>query len=134
VSIIAQIFRFLRFASVHDFFSKEKVYGYMLLEAGESPYAPIVPLLRSYLRHTGWEVKACFEQISATTTTTTIRLTPLQIEVLKYIEKGNTNLEIADALTLKPNNVDGHLRRIFKKMQTNGRCESVAKAIRLGLI
>jgi DNA-binding CsgD family transcriptional regulator len=56
------------------------------------------------------------------------------MEVLRWIEKGKTNLEIAEVLTLKPNNVDGHLRRIFKKMQTNGRCESVAKAIRLGLI
>jgi len=110
-------------------------YLVILLKAKNSlPKALPLPILQTCLQRTGWDPVHIFEPMRAPDPDAPIHLTAQQIQVLALVEKGLSNVDIAQKLALKPSGVDGHLRRIFKKLDTNSRCEAVAKAIRMGLI
>ena len=110
-------------------------YLIILLKAKDTlPKAPLLPSLQASLLRSGWDPVHIFEPMQAPAAVAPIQLTTQQIQVLKLVEKGLPNVDIAQKLALKPSGVDGHLRRIFKKLDSNSRCEAVAKAIRMGLI
>lgn len=48
-------------------------------------------------------------------------LTPREREVLRYIERGNSNQEIADALTIEVGTVKNHVHNILKKLNVDNR-------------
>jgi len=61
-------------------------------------------------------------------------LSDREMEVLTLAAKGKTNRAIALELSISDRTVQGHLARIFEKMQANSRTEAVMKAVSMGLI
>lgn len=55
-------------------------------------------------------------------------LTPREIEILTMVNKGFTNREIAEILTLSHLTVECHVRNIYKKLAVRSRTEAVFEA------
>ncbi len=58
--------------------------------------------------------------------------TPRQLEVIKLVDQGLTDKEIAAAMKMKTNTVRDHLKRLFTKFDVNSRTELVSVARRQG--
>lgn len=54
-------------------------------------------------------------------------LSERELEILHWVKSGKTNLEIAMILTISPNTVKNHLKRIFQKLDVTCRAQAVAK-------
>jgi len=61
-------------------------------------------------------------------------LTEREMEVLRYIAEGRTNLEIARRLYLSPNTLKAHSQNIFMKLNVHNRLQATNRARELGLI
>jgi LuxR family maltose regulon positive regulatory protein len=61
-------------------------------------------------------------------------LSPRELEVLRFIEQGLSNQEIADRLFLAVSTVKGYTRTLFDKLQVQRRTEAVVRARELGLL
>jgi DNA-binding NarL/FixJ family response regulator len=59
-------------------------------------------------------------------------LTPREVEVLRLIASGRTNLEIAVQLVLSPRTVGRHITNIYTKIGARGRADATAYALRHG--
>ena len=57
-----------------------------------------------------------------------------EMEVLQLLSEGNTNKEIAKALWISEQTVKTHVAHIFDKLGTSDRTETVARALRNGLV
>ncbi len=64
----------------------------------------------------------------ATPVETTEMLSRREIEVLKLIEAGLTNREIAQRIVVEPGTVKRHVHNILGKLNARNRTEAVAKA------
>ncbi len=60
------------------------------------------------------------------------RLTARELEVLALAAKGRTNKAIGSALAISARTVQGHLAKVFDKLQAESRTEAVMRAIDLG--
>jgi DNA-binding NarL/FixJ family response regulator len=60
------------------------------------------------------------------------RLTEREREVLVQVAKGQTNKAIGSALHISPRTVQGHLAKIFDKLEAESRTEAVMRAVSLG--
>jgi two-component system, NarL family, response regulator DegU len=56
-----------------------------------------------------------------------------ELEVLKLVAEGNSNIEISKVLFISDKTVKAHMRSIFKKLEVTDRAQAVATAIRMGL-
>ena len=54
-------------------------------------------------------------------------LTEREHEILHWVKSGKTNFEIGMILTISPNTVKNHLKRIFQKLDVSCRAQAVAK-------
>lgn len=61
-------------------------------------------------------------------------LTDREIEILGEVARGYTNKVIGVNLNISDRTVQGHIARIFEKLQANSRTEAVMRAISLGLL
>ena len=61
-------------------------------------------------------------------------LSEREIEVLQLTSKGHTNKAIGVQLGISNRTVQGHLARIYRKLEVNSRTEAVMKAVSLGII
>jgi DNA-binding NarL/FixJ family response regulator len=61
-------------------------------------------------------------------------LTDREIEILSQVAKGMTNKGVGINLKISDRTVQGHIARIFEKLQANSRTEAVMRGISLGLI
>lgn len=61
-------------------------------------------------------------------------LTARQVEVLRLLDEGLTNVELADRLFLSVKTVDHHVSAILNKLEVNKRRDAVRKARELGLL
>lgn len=61
-------------------------------------------------------------------------LTPRERDVLVFLARGCSNREIAELLTLGESTVKTHLRRIYAKLEVDGRHHAVGRAMELGLL
>ncbi|PKQ27648.1 MAG: DNA-binding response regulator [Candidatus Anoxymicrobium japonicum] len=57
-----------------------------------------------------------------------------EMEVLQLLSEGNTNKKIAKALWISEQTVKTHIAHIFDKLGTSDRTETVAQALRNGLV
>ena len=62
------------------------------------------------------------------------QLSDREIEVLQLTSRGFTNKAIGVQLNISDRTVQGHLARIYAKLEVNSRTEAVMKAVSLGLI
>jgi DNA-binding NarL/FixJ family response regulator len=60
-----------------------------------------------------------------------LHLTQRQIHILRLIEVGKSNKEIAKSLNIEPNTVKNHVHQILQRMSVHTRCEAAAKYRRL---
>lgn len=63
-----------------------------------------------------------------------IPLSAREVEVLDYIAKGNSNKEIARALSISDQTVKNHITSIMRKLAVNDRTQAVVYALRQGWI
>jgi DNA-binding CsgD family transcriptional regulator len=61
-------------------------------------------------------------------------LTLRQIEILYWVQEGKTAWEIGRILGLSGRSVDGHLRRIYARLNVRTRLQAVLQAQDLGLL
>jgi DNA-binding NarL/FixJ family response regulator len=61
-------------------------------------------------------------------------LTDREIEILSLVAKGLTNKVVGINLKISDRTVQGHIARIFEKLQAGSRTEAVMRGISLGLI
>lgn len=61
-------------------------------------------------------------------------LTARELEVLRLVAKGYSNLQIAEELVISVNTVKVHLRHLMDKLHVNNRTQAVAYAIQCGLV
>jgi two-component system, NarL family, response regulator LiaR len=61
-------------------------------------------------------------------------LSPRELEVLKLLVEGYSNIEIGEALFLSPNTVKTHVRGIMNKLAVNDRVQAAVTALRSGLV
>jgi LuxR family transcriptional regulator, quorum-sensing system regulator BjaR1 len=59
----------------------------------------------------------------------TYSLTPREVEVLTWVAKGKTSLEIAQVLLITKRTVDEHVHAIMQKLGAVNRTQAVAIAI-----
>lgn len=60
-------------------------------------------------------------------------LTAREYDVYRCIVRGMSNIEIAELLSLSPNTVDTHIRRLFAKLGVNDRIAAIRQAVVNGL-
>jgi DNA-binding CsgD family transcriptional regulator len=63
-----------------------------------------------------------------------VEITPREKEILCWASEGKTDDEISMILNLSMNTVRFHWKKIFKKLEANGRIYAITKAIRLQLV
>jgi DNA-binding NarL/FixJ family response regulator len=63
-----------------------------------------------------------------------VPLTDREVEILSLVAKGLTNKVIGIQLTISDRTVQGHIARIFEKLQVSSRTEAVMHGISIGLI
>ena len=61
-------------------------------------------------------------------------LTPRETEILNYIARGNSNKQIAAALSISEQTIKNHITSILRKLDANARTQAVVTAIKRGLI
>ena len=61
-------------------------------------------------------------------------LTKRQLEILKLLNAGQSNQEIAQALVISPLTVKRHASNIYTKLGVSGRLKAVTKAKTLGIL
>ncbi len=62
------------------------------------------------------------------------KLSAREREVLALVAQGRTNKAIGSALRISARTVQGHLAKIFGKLQAESRTEAVMRAVSLGWI
>ena len=62
------------------------------------------------------------------------RLTARERDVLRLLEEGLSNKEIAQALSIELATVKNHVHRVLEKLDVHGRSAAAARARRLGLL
>lgn len=70
------------------------------------------------------------DQFSSTST----NITPREIEILKALETGVRNSDIAEILNISVNTVHVHIASIFKKLNAKNRIHAVVRAREMGLM
>ena len=61
-------------------------------------------------------------------------LTPREHDILQRLASGQSNKELARALSISPNTIKTHLARLYAKLQVRNRIEAIEKARFLALI
>lgn len=63
-----------------------------------------------------------------------IGITDKTYQVLTWLAQSKTNKEIAEELNVSVHTVKAHLAKLFERLQTSNRMDTVMEAIRLGLV
>ncbi|MGR5176817.1 LuxR C-terminal-related transcriptional regulator [Vibrio parahaemolyticus] len=66
--------------------------------------------------------------VAANTSPTVVDLTAREIEILRCLQSGATNLEISDDLFITESTVKSHLYQIFRKLSVKNRLQAIAWA------
>ncbi len=61
-------------------------------------------------------------------------LTPRELEVLRLMQRGNTNRQIADTLFISGGTVKRHVENIIAKLGVSDRTQAVVRALELGVL
>ena len=61
-------------------------------------------------------------------------LTPRELEVLKFMVQGKSNVQIAKILYISPHTAKAHVGHILEKLNVHDRVDAVVIAIKSGII
>jgi two-component system, NarL family, response regulator LiaR len=61
-------------------------------------------------------------------------LTERELEVLRLVARGASNMQIAEELVISVNTVKSHLKNILAKLQLENRTQAAAYALERGLV
>lgn len=92
---------------------------------------PYLPLLDGWLEGIPQQVAAPLQQPSPGLVRATTSLSAREIEILDYIARGQSNKEIARALSVAPETIKWHLKNIFEKLNVGSRLEAVQAGLGL---
>ena len=70
----------------------------------------------------------------STLSTTSVRLTARELQVLRLVAVGSTNKEIASALGVALSTLERHVANLYTKIGARGRADAIAYALRHGLV
>jgi len=87
-----------------------------------------------YLPHALMQTTAQTDEAAVKQRCEQIGIADKTYQVLMWLAKGKTNKEIADELNISVHTVKAHLAKLFDRLQTGNRMDTVMEAIRLGLI
>lgn len=107
----------------------------ILLKSAES--AEIVSAVNSVMRNEKYcckEAESILKMTRRSEEGPSDKLTPREIEVLKYISEGESTVGIAEILSLSVNTVETHRRRIMEKLKAKNVADLIMVAISEGLI
>ena len=62
------------------------------------------------------------------------RLTPTEVLVLKYLEKGYSNARISEEMNIRLSTVKSHTYNIYRKLEVSNRTQAVQRARNRGLL
>lgn len=113
--------------------------GYLLKEAGPREFAQAIetalrgelPIPRRLMTDI---VRDAARRVSPPSPSSTVRLTPAEMRVLRRLGMGDSVKMVARALGVSVSSVDTHLRSIYRKLQATNRAQAVTNAIRFGVI
>jgi DNA-binding CsgD family transcriptional regulator len=88
--------------------------------------------MKSAMRTAG--IKSIPRGARKSTRTNTASLTDRELDILRLLEKGLQNKEIASQLFISAKTVDHHISSIFFKLEVNTRAKAVQEAIRLEIL
>lgn len=63
-----------------------------------------------------------------------ITITAREVQILRWIRDGHTNMEIAAQLAISPHTVKNHVRKILGKLGVQSRGQAAVKAIQIGVL
>jgi transcriptional regulator EpsA len=110
-------------------------YGFSRIPGELGPHvAYIAELIVPYIHATFLRVLGNEQRSSASGSRANRAITPREVEILRWIKKGKTNMEIAAALKLSPWTVKNHVQTILKKLSAQTRGHAVARAISVGIL
>lgn len=89
-------------------------------------------LVTAYCNHFYISYKRLHEK--DTGTIANVSLTDRERDILSWIARGKSDLDIGDILNLSEYTINYHMRNIFRKFQANSRITVVVKAVSYGLI
>ncbi|MFU8840992.1 MAG: ATP-binding protein [Nitriliruptoraceae bacterium] len=92
--------------------------------------APLEGRVRRRMRSLGMSVP---RGPRASTEANPAHLTERQLEVLRHVATGRTNIQIAEELHISPRTVEHHVAGIFAKLEVSSRAAAIARAVELGL-
>jgi DNA-binding NarL/FixJ family response regulator len=61
-------------------------------------------------------------------------LTPREVEILRQVVRGQTNQQIARALSISVNTVKRHLRHVSAKLEVRDRVQAAVRAVEMGVL
>jgi DNA-binding NarL/FixJ family response regulator len=101
------------------------------LHAGGAPMSPMIArLLLDRVRASTVNNEGVMYRFA----TDTERLTERELEILRAVAKGFTFSEIAGYLSISPNTVKTHVKRVYRKLAVSSRSEAVYEAHHMGLL
>jgi DNA-binding NarL/FixJ family response regulator len=106
--------------------------GYLLKSSSEEEIFEAVNEVLAGQTHIGSDVSEIINNTN--NAADSIKLTRREIEVLKLIAEGLTNVEIADKLFISFQTVDSHRKNLFKKLDAKNRASLINIAIHKGYI
>jgi DNA-binding NarL/FixJ family response regulator len=61
-------------------------------------------------------------------------LTPVELDVLRYVARGLSNAEVGQVMSLERRSVRTHLGRVYRKLGVNSHVDAVVLALKAGLV
>jgi DNA-binding NarL/FixJ family response regulator len=112
--------------------------GYLLKNLNADEFVEMVNGLArgeaAMTRQTTARLLAGLSQLARTHPSSPEDLTPREVELLELMVKGQSNKEIAQALSLSENTVKYHVKHILHKLGVQNRTEAAVQALKIGLL
>jgi transcriptional regulator EpsA len=108
---------------------------FMLCKLAREPApreARMITMLLPYL-YAGWLRANCQTSVEARPRDAGPLLTPRELEILNWMQKGNSNGEIAKIVGISQLTVKNHVQKILRKLGAQNRTHAVVKGISLSL-
>ena len=94
------------------------------------------PVLVTFLDSEDWAVvpQSMHETVTRVASLAACSISEREYEVLRLLQSGATNREIAAELGIKPGTVRNHTSSIYEKLGVRNRLEAVTRAAELGVL